>query len=244
MKVVISKDAVALPFKAIKEIIDEGVLKFTDGGLSFRAMDPAHVALMRYYAPVEAFHEYSVDKEMAVGVDFDKLAEALSMMKGSQVAIFVDDKQLRLQQFGKVVRLPLLEVDEDTSKVPELEFDAVFKIKPEKFGEIVRDAEKFTETLIIYSDSDIVKFHGYNQMNEEIELSLTDDEVIFHRRPAEGGAVRSMFPLEYLKSFVKAEKSAESLTVRLGQDMPGSFEYALADGVEFSLLLAPRVEAE
>ncbi len=57
-------------------------------------------------------------------------------------------------------------------------------------------------------------------------------------------AVRSLFPLDYFSTMIKAISTAPSITMYLGSDYPVKMEFAIAgDKGNVTYLLAPRIES-
>ena len=61
---------------AISTLVDEATFEATAEGISFRGMDPSHVALIDIFWPNSAFDSYRCDSELKFGVrisEFSKL---------------------------------------------------------------------------------------------------------------------------------------------------------------------------
>ena len=54
---------------AISTLVDEATFEATTEGISFRGMDPSHVALIDIFWPNSAFDSYKCDSELKFGVE-------------------------------------------------------------------------------------------------------------------------------------------------------------------------------
>ena len=93
--------AVKVKSEIIKDIIDvtsplvnEAKFNVTPKGISLKAVDPAHVAMVQLDIKDTAFEEYNA-KEMELGIDLDKLS---GIMKLASAGDTVSDRAQREQQ--------------------------------------------------------------------------------------------------------------------------------------------------
>ena len=62
----------------ISALVDEAKFNIKSDGISLRAVDPAHVAMLDMVLQKKAFEEYKA-KECELGIDIDKLKDVLKL---------------------------------------------------------------------------------------------------------------------------------------------------------------------
>jgi proliferating cell nuclear antigen len=62
---------------AISTLVDEATFEATTEGLSFRGMDPSHVALIDISWPNSAFEVYEADSAVKFGVRIDEFSKLM-----------------------------------------------------------------------------------------------------------------------------------------------------------------------
>jgi len=77
-------------------LVNEVKLNITPKGISLRAVDPAHVAMVDLHVNSKAFEEYKAD-EMELGIDMDKLGGIMRLSSsGDMVLLEYDEESNRL----------------------------------------------------------------------------------------------------------------------------------------------------
>ncbi|MCK4819302.1 DNA polymerase sliding clamp, partial [bacterium] len=86
-------------------LVNEAKFNITPKGISLRAVDPAHVAMVNLHIDNKAFEEYKAD-EMELGIDMDKLGGIMRLSSsGDMVSLEYDEESNRLiVKIGNLVR--------------------------------------------------------------------------------------------------------------------------------------------
>ena len=91
---------------AISTLVDEATFEATTEGLSFRGMDPSHVALIDISWPNSAFDAYESDSALKFGVRIDEFSKLIKRAdKKDLVEISIgDDSMLHVRISNGYVR--------------------------------------------------------------------------------------------------------------------------------------------
>ncbi len=230
--------------EAISNIIDEAGIIVSQQGMSLRAMDPAHVAFVDLEIYKEAFEEYSVEEELTLGLDLDRLNTILKRAgSGDRITLSTEDSSvLKIEIKNASTRkfeLPLIEISEEEIKLPQLEFPAVVELDPKILTEGIKDAEIVSDNIIFRADSENFYISAKGDLGN-VEVKVSKEDTIDFNVSEE---CRSMFSIEYLKDMMKASDIARTARLYFGTDIPLKLEF-IAPDAKLSFLLAPRVESE
>ena len=91
---------------AISTLVDEATFEATAEGISFRGMDPSHVALIDIFWPNSAFDSYRCDSELKFGVrisEFSKLIKRTDKKDELEISISEED-MLKIRTIGSYKR--------------------------------------------------------------------------------------------------------------------------------------------
>ncbi len=223
-------------------IVDEIVMDLDSEGLTIKAVDPSHVAMVDLMLTKNAFQEFEAD-DVSIAVEMDKMREVIKLAKaGDVISMEHDSERNRLiVTVGNIIRkMGLLSPSSITSpKVPDLELPANVILKTDEIKQGIKAAESISDhvTLIMEPESFSMEADGDT---DEVKLKLTKDQLI---EISCKERQRSMFPLDYFSNMVKAATNSSSLKILLGTDFPVRLEFTIAGGNgEVVYLLAPRIE--
>lgn len=230
---------------AISNMVDEVGINVTAEGMTLKAMDPAHVALVDYELKKEAFDEYEAGEPLVLGIDLDRLNTILKRAgTEDKINLELDSEnntlRIRIKNAStRTFNLPLIDVSEEELKVPDLEFPCTVEINSKIINEGIKDAEIVSDHVVLKIDEESLCITAHGDLGN-VEVKASKDEAISF--DVKQGA-RSMFSLEYLKDMIKASDIATTVKISLGDSIPVKMEF-LAPDVRLSFLLAPRIESE
>ncbi len=242
--------------QAISTIVDEAVFNATSGGISFRAMDPSHVALIDIQWSNAAFEQYSCDSEIIFAVRVDELLKMLKRAdkdESLEVRMGMDEKQesmpvdLLALSFTKYnakrsreYKLRLLEVGSTQSTpLPKLSFATKVNMSLKALIDALKDVEVVSEQVTITCSSNAIRFEGKGDAGKASVTFEQDEEV---REINTNTESRSTYSIEYLMDIVNAVDDAESVVLEYSSKMPLRLEFVMPFMCRIHYYLAPRVE--
>ncbi|MCK5548705.1 MAG: proliferating cell nuclear antigen (pcna) [Thermoplasmata archaeon] len=227
----------------VSPLVEEVKVGIDKNGITIRAVDPAHVAMVDLTLQKKAFEEYKAD-EGEIGLDVDKIKDVLKLAKGSSVISLHhdEDKNRLIMSVGNVTRRMSLVDTAGMSdpKVPNLNLPAKVTIKVDELRQGIRASESVSDHIALTASPDGFEMNSEgdtDSVNLKLPKDLLDELVCKE-------TVRSLFPLDYFSNMVKAI-TAEAVNMSLGSDYPINMEFQIAKGNgEVRYLLAPRIESE
>ncbi len=228
----------------LSTLVDETKVNATKEGISVRAVDPAHVAMVDLSLDRGAFESYKSD-DQELGLDLDKVKEVLRLAKMGDVIDlrYDEDKNKLVLIVGNITRRMALVDTAGMSdpKVPNLNLPAKLTIRVEELRQGIRASENVSDHIALTVSPDGFTMQGEGD-TDSVDLKLGKD-LLDELDSKE--QVRSMFPLDYFANMIKAITSAPSVTMYLGNDYPVKLEFAIGGGKgKVKYLLAPRIESD
>ena len=232
----------------LAEIVDEGVFKIDQNGLSMLSPDRAMVAVIDFKILSSAFDSYHVDGDMSLGLNLSNFVSILKRVKSSDKLILETDEnsnklKLTLEGAGKrTFELPLLDISMEKPPVDQLNFGGKIQLESGVFEEGVADAEIAGDSIIFEATPE-----GSFVMHAKGDISSAKLEMTKGQHNGLLGlevqsTIRGRYPLEYLRKMAKATKLTDQMTLEFGTDYPMRLGFQIIDKMKLSFILAPRVE--
>ena len=230
---------------AISTLVEEATFEATVEGVSFRGMDPSHVALIDISWPNSAFEKYSCDGDIKFGVridEFSKLIKRAEKSEGIEINIS-DDNMLRVSiGKNKKYKMRLIESSASDTPLPKISYDSKIALSSARLDKILGDIDVVSDYLSIKTTSKNVEFSGKGDAGEAIiNLEKNEEELLDISVSQESSGTYS---LEYLDPIVKAVGgTADSIICEFSTEKPLRIEFKVANIGRIHFYLAPRVES-
>ncbi len=231
----------------ISQLIDEGIFKLRRDGIELIATDRAMVAVVDFKLSSGAFDEYSCDSEKEIGLN---LLNFLTILKragtGDKLKLELkDENKLEITLEGGSVRrfaVPLLEISkEEIPPVDQLDFSASLEVRADILDQGIADADIIADSVIFdLNDGSMKMFAEGDSSKTELILEGGNESLISMNTKQ---AVKSRYPLDYLKKVIKASRLAPIAKIQLGTDYPMKIEFK-GNNISFTCILAPRVSED
>ncbi len=217
---------------AISTLVEEATFEATVEGISFRGMDPSHVALIDISWPNSAFEKYNCDSDVKFGVRVDEFSKLIKRAeKNESIEINISEDNMLLISIGKnkKYKMRLIESSDSDTPIPKIPYDSKIGLASTTLDKILGDIEVVSDSGKGDSGEAIEKFD--KGMEELEEISVTQESA-------------STYSLEYLNPIVKAVGStAGSITCEFSSAKPLRVEFKVANIGRIHFYLAPRVES-
>jgi proliferating cell nuclear antigen len=228
----------------VSTLVDEAKFNVDSKGVSLKAVDPAHVAMVDLKIEKSAFEEFAAD-DTELGIDLDKIKEVLRLSRsGDIISLEQDEDKNRLViNVGNVTRRMNLVDTTGMSdpKVPNLNLPAKVAVASEELQKGIKAAESISDHIALNVQPD-----GFEMVSEgdtdSVSLKLSKDQLVSLECIEN---VRSLFPLDYFSNMIRAIPSGTVVSMSIGNDYPVKLEFSIADGKgTVNYLLAPRIESD
>jgi len=205
-------------------LVNEVKLNITDKGISLRAVDPAHVAMVELEIKNKAFEKYKAS-EMELGIDMDKLGAIMRLASaGDMVSLEYDEDSNRLVvRIGNLVRrMGLIDTaGMPDPKMPNLNLPAKVVIKASELTQGVRASETVSDHLVLTVNKDNFELFAEGDtdtVNLKLPKDLLEELVVT-------GKCKSLFSIDYFSNMIKPVRGADPITIMIGNDNPIKVEF-------------------
>jgi len=231
---------------AISTLVDEATFEATTEGLSFRGMDPSHVALIDISWPNSAFDGYESDSALKFGVRIDEFSKIMKRAdKKDVVEVRVtDDSMLRIRIVNGYVReykMRLIDSAASSTRLSKLTFNSKVVMSPQAFDKVLSDVQVFSEYVTFNSEKGKVSFLGKGDSGE-VDIALEQGTEGLEELAVKENS-KATYSLDYLSKITKAiSTSGGSLIAEYSTKMPLRLEFRVANVGRIHFYLAPRVQ--
>ena len=231
---------------AISTLVEEATFVATSEGITFRGMDPSHVALIDISWPNSAFEKYECDSDIKFGVRIDEFSKLIKRAdKKDSIEISISEQNMLLVQVGKnkKYKMRLIESSATDTPLPKIPYDSKIVLSSSKFDKILGDVQVVSDYLTIQTTDSKADFSGKGDSGEvviDIDKDNDDDiEEVSSKEDSNG-----TYSLEYLNPVVKAVgNTAGFITCEFSSAKPLRIEFKVANIGRIHFYLAPRVES-
>jgi proliferating cell nuclear antigen len=229
---------------AISTLVEEATFEATAEGITFRGMDPSHVALIDISWPNSAFEKYECDGDIKFGVridEFSKLIKRAEKSDGIEISL---SENMLLISIGKnkQYKMRLIESSATDTPLPKIPYDTRIGLGTILFDKILGDVQVVSDYLTIKTAATKSEFFGKGDSGEVL-ISLQKQQGELSEISVKEESVGT-YSLEYLNPIVKAVGTAsESIICEYSSAKPLRIEFKVANMGRIHFYLAPRVES-
>jgi proliferating cell nuclear antigen len=230
---------------AISTLVEEATFVSNAEGITFRGMDPSHVALIDISWPNSAFEKYQCDSDTKFGVridEFSKLIKRADKQDSFQISISEDNMLLVTIGNNKKYKMRLIESSASDTPLPKISYDAKIELTSNAFDKILGDVQVVSDYLTIKASNSKAEFSGKGDSGEvviDLEKGMEEITNISAKQESIG-----TYSLEYLNPVVKAVgNTAGTVTCEYSSAKPLRIEFKVANIGRIHFYLAPRVES-
>lgn len=246
---------------AIMTIIDEALFDAGPQGITFRSMDPSHIALIDINWPSSAFEKYHCDSTIKFGVRIDEFAKIIKRANANdsiEIGVVLDNSSLNIKTQGdggylRNYKMRLIESTGNTSPLPQMTFDSKIVIGIETLDKILSDVGAISEKITIDSSVGIsankktVIFSGDSDRGEaRVTMDANDDKskVEFLEEITVKETSKSTYNIDFISKIIRAigHQSSNLVTIEYSSNKPLRLEFLLSGIVKLQFYLAPRVQ--
>ena len=230
---------------AVSTLVEEATFEATIEGISFRGMDPSHVALIDISWPNSAFEKYDCDSDIKFGVRIDEFSKLIKRAeKSDSIEINISEDNMLHVSIGKnkKYKMRLIESSVSETPLPKIPYDSKIGLSSSIFDKILGDIEVVSDYLSIKATPNTVEFSGKGDTGEAFEKFEKDMQELEGISVSQESA--GTYSLEYLNPIVKAiGNTSGSISLEFSSSKPLRIEFKVANIGRIHFYLAPRVES-
>ena len=231
---------------AVKTLVEEATFEATTEGMTFRAMDPSHVALVDLLLPNTSFEKYDVDKTFKFSLRVEDLVKLVGRSDAKDSVEITSGEEDAINMkfvngYKREFKIHLIESSGAAAPLPKLEFDTKATLTKQIFEKVLSDISVVSDQVTITATKDKLLFSGKSDVGQaSVQLEKNDADILDLQVGAESKATYS---IDYLVGITKAVGGvSDSLQAEFSTKKPIKLEFKLNDqGGRMHYFLAPRV---
>lgn len=247
----IQGNAIRTLFEVLKEIVHDVCLRIDSTGVKLLTLDGARCALVYMKLRADAFEEFRCDGVFNLGLNMSSMFK-LVKTSGTHDTITlymesVTDNELgiKIQNAEKNsvtdFKVKLLDVDDETITLPDVEFDSIITMPSAFFQRLCRDMLNIGETMSIRSTGGQL-FLSCNGDFARQETVIGEADAGMTMSSKSDKVIEGRFSLKYLSLFCKASNLSNTIELFLKENYPLILKYNVASLGELRFVVAPKVD--
>lgn len=259
-KVLEIKTVQIAPFRvlmtALKDILLETNITFTEDGMKIINMDKSHTILAHLHLEASSFEHYFCKyPKIIIGVNMFYLFKLINSIENDDtLTIYIDEEHYNdgvVSHLGlkfengeikqqKTQLLRLIEPEEQELEIPEVSYSSIINLPSSDFQKIIRDLSALNDRLEIKSVGNELIFSLNGSFAKvEIRRSECDGNMEYIEKQDSSMVTQGEFQLRYLSYFIKCTNLCNNIELMLENDLPLIVKYDVASLGQIKLCLAP-----
>jgi len=241
--------------EALKEILTDANIEFTDNCMKIITMDPTQTILVHLKLEKDNFESYFCKHKIFIGVNmlnFFKLIRTLTNNDALTLFIESDNMNLlgiRIENGEKNIftdyYLNLIEVDETTYQIPPAQFESIITMPSNEFNKICRDMINLSDIIEIKSVGSQLIFSCKGEFaRQQTVIGETSNGLNFVKSSTEDNIIQGYYNLKHLVLFTKCTNLCNSIEMYMKNNFPIVIKFSVGSIGSLKLALAPKVEID
>ena len=232
--------------QAISDITDEAMFICNKDGVTFRGMDPSHVALLEITFPSSSFELFECSTTF-FGIHVKDLHNILSVASSTDTVEFrIDDPHdMKIRVAGSLdmrYTLNLIERSEINTPIPKVHSKSKIDLSPIILSKIISNIEKVSDYIMISSNPENVQFAGDGMVGKvHMDMKNTDEQLSSYTVQEDSS---SMYSLEYMSKIIRnIGRASSNVRMEYGTQTPIRLLFEMESKAKAEYYLAPRIES-
>ena len=229
----------------ISAMVEEAMFIVNDDGITFRGMDPSHVALLDVTFPKSSFDHFD-SKTSFFGIRIDDFKTVFNTASNTDTI----ELNIENERFMKVsingsldmeYNVRLIEKHEVNTPIPKIDYTAKLTVEPSTLSRIISNIQHISEFIMINSNQEGVEFSGQGDVGDaKINLEKGNSDLKELDLSEDSSAVYS---LEYMASIIREiGKASKMVNMEYANKNPIHILFEMPSRARVEYYLAPRVE--
>jgi len=239
-------------FTALANLLQETNFVIDTEGIKMKSIDPSKVSLIILNIPGSSLEEYSVTKELKVGISFDLVKKILKRigardkvelgvdMGKNKFFITIYTKKGKEGGFHRRFGIPIINIAEEEVPEPKLEYPVRVRMDMDAFLDVISAAGEISDSVKFVVDEDKFSIIAEGEGGKALETTYTSSDEVFYEYSVQGSH-NSTYAIELLLDFVRPMRQvSDTVTIEFDNNKPLKLTMDFAIG-SLQFYLAPRV---
>jgi proliferating cell nuclear antigen PCNA len=142
-------------------------------------------------------------------------------------------------KFDHFFELGLIEVEQDTLNIPEVEYDVDFTMKADNFSELISELMVFGSNLNILCNEEVLEFNASGDAGK-LKVNIPIDDLNEYAI-SEGDSLDISYSLTHLGKMCLSTKLGQYVSLSISTEYPMAIKYDLGDNSTVAFYIAPKI---
>lgn len=232
--------------QAIGDMVDEAMFICSQEGITFRGIDPSHVALLDITFPTSSFELFNCHTAF-FGIKVEEFKNILNAAGNDDIIeLKIDDPhKIRISIRGSLnmeYDLNLIEKTQVNTPIPRIEAKSKISLSPSTLSRIISNIERISEHVTITTLPEKVQFFGRGDVvNAKVDLEKANPELSLLEVLEDSS---SMYSLEYMAKIIRnIGRTCKNISMEYGTKTPIHMMFEMPSLTKVEYYLAPRIES-
>jgi proliferating cell nuclear antigen len=248
-------DILVAIFQLLKNCSSVVRLEFLSDTFFIQGMDKSHVCLFNICIKKDWFCTYETNEPINVIIDSNSLHTILSRAQENNTLVLMTEENaleclhiellannekntVTKNDFNRYFQLPVLDLDQDTLTIPEIDYDAEFSLKAKQLYELTSQLILFGEILeISCSENGIHLYTSGEHGKMKVDIPIDD---LSEFTISEGEELQLSYSLNYIHKMCLTTKLSKDIDISISSDYPIRLKYDLGDESYVVFFVAPK----
>ena len=230
---------------AIGDITDEAMFICGQDGITFRGIDPAHVALLDITFPKSSFEFFDCHATF-FGISVSDFKNILSSAANEDIVELIIDSPHKMKisiNGGLQMKydLNLVERSEVNTQIPKVNATSKSSLSPFTLAKIMANIERVSENVTISSVPGKIQFSGSGTIGKaQVDIEKGNTELSLLEVTQDSSSVYS---LEFMAKIIRnIGKASNNVNMEYGTQTPIHMLFEMPSKTKVEYYLAPRIE--
>jgi len=240
--------------EALKEILTDANIEFTDGSMKIITMDPTQTILVHLKLEKENFEYYHCKHKIFIGINmlnFFRLIKTLT--NNDTLTLFIEEDNtnllgIRIENGEKNsltnYYLNLIEVDETTYQIPPAQFESIITMPSSEFNKICRDMMNISEIIEIKSVGSQLIFSCKGEFAQQETIIGETNNGLNFVKSNQDNIIQGYYNLKHLVLFTKCTNLCNSIEMYMKNNFPIVIKFTVGSLGNLKLCLAPKINVD
>jgi len=239
--------------EALKEILTDTNIEFTDNAMKIITMDPTQTILVHLKLDKENFEYYNCKHKIVIGVNMSNFFKLIRTLTNNDALTLYIEKGntnvlgIRIENGEKNTLtnfyLNLIEVDETVYQIPPAQFESIITMPSNDFNKICRDMINLSEVIEIKSVGNQIIFSCKGEFaSQETIIGETTNGLSFVKQSNDDNIIQGYYNLKHLVLFAKCTNLCNSIEIYMKNNFPIVINFTVGSIGNLKLCLAPKIE--
>lgn len=239
--------------EALKEILTDTNIEFTENAMKIITMDPTQTILVHLKLDKENFEYYNCKHKIVIGVNMSNFFKLIrTLTNNDSLTLYIEKGNtnvlgIRIENGEKNTLtnfyLNLIEVDETVYQIPPAQFESIITMPSNDFNKICRDMINLSEVIEIKSVGNQIIFSCKGEFaSQETIIGETANGLNFVKNNNDDNIIQGYYNLKHLVLFAKCTNLCNSIEMYMKNNFPIVINFSVGSIGALKLCLAPKVD--